>query len=47
METTEQHSKKPYETPKIVELGSLHALTLHDPHCQIAPCFHHSSANPH
>jgi hypothetical protein len=47
MTTTEQQTKKPYEAPKIDELGSLHTLTLHDPHCRIAPCLHHSSANPH
>lgn len=39
--------KKPYEAPKLVELGSLHALTLQvkvGPSCDIT-CFHNTSSS--
>ena len=37
--------KKPYEAPKVVELGTLHELTLQTKsggHCDVT-CFHHGS----
>ena len=40
--------KKPYEAPKLVELGSLYELTLHVKsglHCDVN-CFHHGSMTP-
>ena len=39
--------KKPYEAPKLVELGSLHEVTLQTkvgPNCDIN-CFHNTSAS--
>lgn len=41
-------AKKPYEAPKLVELGSLHELTLQvkgGALCDVN-CFHHGSMSP-
>lgn len=40
--------KKPYEAPKLVELGSLYELTLQGKGGQLCDvdCFHHGSMTP-
>jgi hypothetical protein len=40
-------AKKPYESPKIVQLGTLHQLTLREkigPNCDVS-CFHNTSSS--
>lgn len=42
----EKDARKAYEAPALVELGSLHELTLQPksgPICDTAACFHQSS----
>jgi len=42
-------AKKPYESPKLVELGTLHGVTLQTTktgaNCDLT-CFHHGSMSP-
>lgn len=41
-------TKKPYQSPKLVELGTLHGVTLDTKtgaNCDLT-CFHHGSLSP-